>query len=378
MRTPWGEEHPALSIESTMLRANAVLRVVMLLDALTLAVVRPTPEHPVGAAVVMGVLTLWSCFAIWAYSGPRRRRAPLLVADLAVLIGAILVTPLIKGPDWQATMPGFLAIASVLAWSIHWRLPGGLVAGVLMAVADLVFRPEITDTNVGNVFILLIGGPIVGFLSGLLQQLAEQRDRAERAAAAAAERQRLARVVHDGVLQVLALVQRRGTEIGGEAVELARLAGEQESALRSFVQQDRGTAGERNGLVDLVGELRRLQSGTVSVATPGGQLRIPAAQADEVGAVVAACLTNVRQHAGVEARAWVLLEDLGERWSLTVRDDGPGIPEGRLEAAQAQGRLGVAESIRGRIADLGGTAALVTGPGQGTEWEFGFVRTPTR
>jgi signal transduction histidine kinase len=52
-----------------------------------------------------------------------------------------------------------------------------------------------------------------------------------------------------------------------------------------------------------------------------------------------------------------------------VRDDGPGIPAGRLEEAAAQGRLGVTGSIRGRLADLGGTAVLTTGD-FGTEWEL--------
>jgi signal transduction histidine kinase len=41
-----------------------------------------------------------------------------------------------------------------------------------------------------------------------------------------------------------------------------------------------------------------------------------------------------------------------------------------LEAARTEGRLGVSESICGRIADLGGTAVLHTGPGDGTEWEL--------
>ena len=45
-------------------------------------------------------------------------------------------------------------------------------------------------------------------------------------------------MVHDGVLQVLALVQRRGLELGGEVAELGRLAGEQEVALRALVQRD--------------------------------------------------------------------------------------------------------------------------------------------
>ncbi|HEX5986716.1 MAG TPA: ATP-binding protein, partial [Nocardioides sp.] len=75
-----------------------------------------------------------------------------------------------------------------------------------------------------------------------------------------------------------------------------------------------------------------------------------------------------------DAPAWVLVEDLGDSVVVTVRDEGPGIPPGRLDAARAEGRLGVAESVRGRIADLGGRSVLVTGPGQGTEWELTVPR----
>ena len=67
-----------------------------------------------------------------------------------------------------------------------------------------------------------------------------------------AERARLARAVHDGVLQVLTLVQRRGTELGGEAAELGRLAGEQEAALRALVQGNAATtAAAASGRADL-------------------------------------------------------------------------------------------------------------------------------
>ena len=76
---------------------------------------------------------------------------------------------------------------------------------------------------------------------------ATQRDRAERAAAAAEERQRLARVVHDGVLQVLALVQRRGPDLGADGAELGRLAGEQESRLRALVQGKLARGGRAAG-----------------------------------------------------------------------------------------------------------------------------------
>ncbi|WP_010293612.1 ATP-binding protein, partial [Streptomyces sp. SA3_actF] len=98
--------------------------------------------------------------------------------------------------------------------------------------------------------------------------------------------------------------------------------------------------------------------------------------ARELTAAVAAALDNVARHAGEDARAWLLVEDETDAVLVTVRDDGPGIPEGRLAEAAEQGRLGVAQSIRGRLADLGGTAALLSVPGQGTEVELRLPRPP--
>jgi signal transduction histidine kinase len=78
----------------------------------------------------------------------------------------------------------------------------------------------------------------------------------------------------------------------------------------------------------------------------------------------------VAAHAGERARAWVLVEDEPDAVLVTVRDDGPGIPEGRLDAAEGEGRLGAAQSIRGRLRDLGGTAQWLSLPGEGTEVEL--------
>lgn len=75
-------------------------------------------------------------------------------------------------------------------------------------------------------------------------------------------------------------------------------------------------------------------------------------------------------HAGAEAQAWILVEDEPHAVIVTVRDDGPGIPEGRLADAEREGRLGVALSIRGRLRDLGGSAEWISVPGQGTEVEL--------
>ncbi|WP_348652248.1 ATP-binding protein [Streptomyces sp. 71268] len=82
----------------------------------------------------------------------------------------------------------------------------------------------------------------------------------------------------------------------------------------------------------------------------------------------------MRQHAGEGARAFILIEDEPDAVLVTVRDDGPGIPEGRLVDAEREGRLGVAQSIRGRLRDLGGSADLESVPGQGTEVELRVPR----
>ena len=120
--------------------------------------------------------------------------------------------------------------------------------------------------------------------------------------------------------------------------------------------------------------LAPLGSRAVTVSGPGEAVELPGGVVAELASVVRACLDNVATHVGPDAPAWVLVEDLGDSVVVTVRDEGPGIPPGRLDAARAEGRLGVAESVRGRIADLGGRSVLVTGPGQGTEWELTVPR----
>jgi hypothetical protein len=53
-----------------------------------------------------------------------------------------------------------------------------------------------------------------------------------------------------------------------------------------------------------------------------------------------------------------------------VGDPAPATPAGGLARAEAEGRLGVSRSIKGRVATLGGTIELDTAPGAGVEWEL--------
>ena len=149
---------------------------------------------------------------------------------------------------------------------------------MLFRSTDLLIRTEVTQTNYGNVFLLVVGGPIVGYMCASLQRMSLERDRAERAAAAATERARLARAVHDGVLQVLAMVQRRGGELGGEAADLGRLAGEQEAVLRTLVREQDAVPLDPTAGLDLGVALAGLGSRPgVTVATPATSVVVPAA-----------------------------------------------------------------------------------------------------
>ena len=366
-------------MQDRLFRALAILRVVLLANTLGLNLLRRDNfEHPTAGLVVVLGLAAWTAVAIWAYADPARRTPPLLVTDLLVAMVGLGVTPWVKGPEFNATVAGFWVMGAMFAWAIRWRWAGGLAAAVVLCGVDLAIRDTFTQSNYGNLFLLMIGGPIIGYVCESLQRSAMAVSSAERTAATEAERARLARAVHDGVLQVLALVQRRGGELGGEAGELGRLAGEQEIRLRALIRAQDSVVppafGDADGRVDLAIELARFEEhGSVTVALPGPPVPLPAHTVDEVVAVVRACLDNVLLHVGRSAPAWVLLEAFPDRVVVSVRDEGPGIPAGRLEAAKSEGRLGVVDSIRGRIADLGGSAELTTGS-YGTEWELTVPR----
>ena len=90
-----------------------------------------------------------------------------------------------------------------------------------------------------TIVIELAVGLAVGMAAQTARRAHAELERATRLAASLQERERLSRQVHDGAIQVLALVARKGREIGGDAAQLAELAGEQERALRRLVSAGR-------------------------------------------------------------------------------------------------------------------------------------------
>jgi signal transduction histidine kinase len=202
------------------------------------------------------------------------------------------------------------------------------------------------------VAILLVVGPWAW-------RLTRERDaeRAERVRTE--ERADLAARVHDSVLQTLTLIQK-------DPSDARRLARRQERELRAWLYPDREPTAEGT-LADAVesaaAEIEELhgvrvevvRTGDVPLDEPGRALVLAAREA----------MANAAHHSGVDEVS-VFLDAGDEGVSLWIRDRGAGFDP----AAVAADRRGLAESIRGRMERVGGSASIVSAPGEGTEVEL--------
>ncbi|MFE1443128.1 MacS family sensor histidine kinase [Streptomyces sp. NPDC058739] len=383
----------SMSVELPLWRALTAYRVLTMLYAVGLfATAYEEFTRPWLAVGYYAVLVVWTLATLPRVQNAAACTRRFLAVDLTIALGGILLTPLADTSQRIAnggpTLPSIWTAGSVLAFAIKggWRWAAG--ASTAVAVANLVERGHPARDTVHNVILVWVAAIAIGYVVEVARASERTLARALEIEAATRERERLARDIHDSVLQVLAMVQRRGAVIGGEAAELGRMAGEQEVALRTLVSgglvpvsrvsEDAADGAfvraveepDDDGPVDVRALLAPFASARVSLAEPGAPVPMPPEAARELAAAVGAALDNVRVHAGEDARAWILVEDWPDEVIVTVRDDGPGIPEGRLAQAEGEGRMGVALSIRGRLRDLGGTAELISVPGQGTEVEL--------
>ncbi|MFE3742186.1 MacS family sensor histidine kinase [Streptomyces sp. NPDC059134] len=394
-----GERVVRMSVEQPLWRALGGYRVLTMVYAVLLFVLeRGRFERPWVAASFLAVLAIWTLATLPRVAGAESCTKRFLGVDLTIGLTGILLTPF---ADVQArsvdglTLPSIWVAGSVLAFAVKGGWRWAAFASTFVAAANLIERGHPTLDTVHNVLLVWVASIAIGYVVEVARASERTLARALEIEAATRERERLARDIHDSVLQVLAMVQRRGTALGGEAAELGRLAGEQEIALRTLVSSGLvpaarppavpgapadDTAGRAadaeagSGPCDLRTLLAPYAGSRVTFSEPGAPVVLEPAAARELAAAVGAALDNVSRHAGEDARAWILVEDWGQEVIVTVRDDGPGIPVGRLAQAEGEGRLGVALSIRGRLRDLGGSAELVSVPGQGTEVELKVPR----
>jgi signal transduction histidine kinase len=359
-------------------RAAQVFRLLSCIYALGFQIaVNDDLERPVIGWLLFAVLIGWSVACAVAYLQGFGRRPGWVLAEIAVVVALMLTTEVIASNQWvldnQSWPTTLWATNATISAAILWGPIAGMLTGVAVVAASAALKGYVS-VDVGRnatIVIELAVGLAVGMAAQTARRAHAELEQAARLAASLEERERLSRQVHDGAMQVLALVSRRGREIGGETAKLAELAGEQERALRRLISSGDTKAG---ALTDVGALLRQRASDRVSVSVPADPVLLDANVADELYAAAANALDNVAAHAGPDAHAYVLLEDLGDAVTVSIRDDGVGIANGRLEQAVDEGRVGIAKSIVGRMNWLGGSAKLNTGPGCGTEWELTLPR----
>jgi signal transduction histidine kinase len=354
-------------------RAVAAFRLLTLGVCLYLIVRwQPLYRHA-GAATAAGVaMTVWTLVLVALALAGRAHRVPVVLADVVVTAGLTLLTVPAQTSAQQHGAMVTLTTIWAAGPAIEAAFVAGPIGGAVAAVVQYGITVVVAETWVARTLysgvLLLVTGVVVGLVARLVVRAEEELRRVASAQAALAERERLARSIHDGVLQVLGLVARTGRDAGGTWERLADEATVQEAALRGLITSSPVAVptGER----DLGDDLRALRSARVTVSTPAEPVRLPADVAGDLRDAVRAALHNTEQHAGPDARAWVLLETTDDEVRVTVRDDGVGMSPQRPAEAAADGRIGLARSVRGRVVGRGGRCTIVSAPGAGTEIEL--------
>ena len=358
-----------------MLRGIAVFRWgTWLWMAVVLTLHRDALGRPWLAWMLVGAALAWTAAATMLLQrNPSALETPWAIG-IELAIGATL--GLAGGIVYNSTPDPNVAFSSVRTVGFAWPIAGIISAGVvygprLGAIAGLVvgvpriFAPVLNGISFGEykqgkwfsllstLLLYTLAGGVGGYMTRLLR-------RAENEVAAARAREQVARTLHDGVLQTLAVIERRADD-----PQLAQLAREQERDLREFLF---GTDSNRES--DLGACLRHAAArfehafgARADVVLAPDLPQLSRAQIDALTGAVGEALMNAGKH-GHAHRVTVYAEpsDNADAVVCSVHDDGRGFEVGRVEE-----RVGLSLSIRGRIEEVGGRVEVESRPGAGTE-----------
>lgn len=212
----------------------------------------------------------------------------------------------------------------------------------------------------------------------LLRQVAEAQSAladTERAAGVAAERERLAREIHDTVTQGLAsaLLRLEAAEQTWNTTGSPSRADVDAAAenIRASLMQSRDlvhdlapTKGGTGDFDALVVAAARQFVPAVRIRTVGEAVILPSDVAHAVVRVVSSASSNIARHARAET-AGVTITYLDHSVSVDIFDDGVGFDPGKLADHSRYGGYGL-RAMRSRVAQLGGSFTVESAPGDGT------------
>jgi len=294
---------------------------------------------------------------------PGRLLAPAVVAaEVAVGFALAAADELAyNGVAHPQTLSSAWPLAGVLTAGIALRWRGGVAAGAVIGLGtglgELLgpgrWAEGDTISVVSSVVLYGLAGLVAGFVTTRLRE-------AERRISLAQAREEVARTLHDGVLQTLAVVQRRT-----EDPDIVRLAHDQERELREFLYGTRGAVG---GGGDLGTRLRTaaarfedLYGGTARVVLAPDTPALADRTVEALAGAVGEALANAGKHGGATT-VTVYAEPVDGELFCSVKDDGCGFAPGTTEEG-----AGLRRSVRGRIAEVGGRVEVDGRPGRGSE-----------
>jgi signal transduction histidine kinase len=203
---------------------------------------------------------------------------------------------------------------------------------------------------------------------------------------AAVERARMARELHDGVVQSLhglafrlyALRTAAGIDPKQreELLELQELVQSETGVLRTLIQQLKPLDFDPRHLVEFLTSLiERFRDDTGIAAKfvcDSGDLMLPSATCREIAGIVQEALANVLKHSGAE-KVLVRLGSQQSDWILAIEDDGRGFEfSGRFSQGELEKMRRGPLVIRERVRAIGGELTIDSKPGQGTRLEIRF------
>lgn len=295
------------------------------------------------------------------------RSDPAMLATIeAVIFELVLGALLLMADGWvysdarPQSLPWAWPAAGLVAAGIVVGRRWAIVGAVGLSLASFIGE-GMNDDDAGfgtwGVTAFSKGGLYV--LTALVAGYVARRLRAaELELSAARAREEIAVRLHDGVLQTLAVIQRRSTD-----TELASLAHDQERDLRDYLA---GTTSAQPGLTASLREAAALYErryGGRAEVVIADDLEEPTAQTIEaLAGAVGEALTNAGKHASAESVVVYAEPDWEEGVFVSIKDNGIG-----FDPESVDRRIGLKESIIGRIEAIGGRVELSSKPGRGTE-----------
>ncbi len=278
---------------------------------------------------------------------------------LAVLAGIALVwqqADVAQRDRWRASATG--SRGAVVRFGLGGVLLVGGLVGFLASRGQLaVARAGLLSTVVVVLGLVLLSSP---WWVAMASELREER----RARIRSQERAEVAAHLHDSVLQTLALIQRSA----GSPGEVTRLARAQERELRGWLYdggaQEGTLGGALRGLADEVEQAHGVPVEVVVVGDVDLDERVAALVAASREAVV-----NAARHSQA-AVVDVYAEAETDAVHVYVRDRGTGFVPDDVPAD----RHGLSGSVAGRMTRHGGTSAVRSAPGEGTEVHLALPR----